>query len=115
MEREKIFSLTNKDFKIDYYRGTGKGGQKRNKTSSACRITHMKTGISASCEDGRSQYQNKMTAFKRLCDNEKFKKWIKIEAMRKIGQLETKEQIEKRINEMLKRDLLNGNIKVEEI
>ncbi len=35
------------DLKIEFYRGSGPGGQHRNKTSSACRITHKITGISA--------------------------------------------------------------------
>ncbi len=53
--------------RIEYYRGSGAGGQKRNKTSSACRITHVPTGLAATCEAGRSQSQNRATAFKKLC------------------------------------------------
>jgi peptide chain release factor 1 len=54
------------DLRIDYYRGSGKGGQKRNKTSSACRITHIPTGHSASAERSRSQAENRRTAFRSL-------------------------------------------------
>lgn len=54
--------------KIEYYRGTGAGGQHRNKTDSACRITHKETGISAKSEDQRSQHQNRKLAFRRLAD-----------------------------------------------
>lgn len=53
--------------RIDFYRGTGAGGQKRNKTSSACRITHTPTGHVASCENHRSQPKNRAEAFRRLC------------------------------------------------
>lgn len=52
--------------RIDFYRGSGAGGQKRNKTSSGCRITHVPTGIATTCEAGRSQFQNRATAFSKL-------------------------------------------------
>lgn len=52
--------------RIEFYRGSGAGGQKRNKTSSACRITHIPTGIATTCEAGRSQSQNRATAFGKL-------------------------------------------------
>lgn len=66
MVRKLIFSLTKKDFRFDYFRAPGKGGQHKNKTDSACRITHIKSGISAISSDQRSQSQNRKTAFERL-------------------------------------------------
>ena len=59
-------SVDKSQLRIEYYRGSGAGGQKRNKTSSACRITHVPTGIATTCEAGRSQSQNRTTAFKKL-------------------------------------------------
>lgn len=53
--------------RIDFFRGSGAGGQKRNKTSSACRITHIPTGHVASCENHRSQLHNRSEAFIKLC------------------------------------------------
>lgn len=54
------------DLRIDFYRGSGAGGQHRNKTDSACRLTHLPTGITAQCEDERSQHLNRAKAFRRL-------------------------------------------------
>jgi len=59
-------NVTKADLRIDYYRPSGPGGQKVNKTSSACRITHIPTGIACSSEETRVQRQNRDTAFRKL-------------------------------------------------
>ena len=56
------------DLRIEYFRGSGKGGQNRNKRDTACRITHKETGLSATAEEHKSQGQNRKAAFKRLAD-----------------------------------------------
>lgn len=60
--------VTKKDLEITYFRGPGPGGQKRNKTSNACRIKHIPTGHTTQAVEHRSQEQNRLAAFKKLTD-----------------------------------------------
>lgn len=73
-------------FGFDTFRAGGKGGQKQNKTESGVRIVHVASGISAEARDGRDQLHNKKKAFERLCEKPEFKKWLKVETAKQLGQ-----------------------------
>lgn len=103
---EILFSVTANDCRWDYFRGTGKGGQKRNKTSSGVRCTHKDSGAVGVSDDTRSQHQNKRIAFQRMAETAAFNAWHKMECARRMGKAA---QIEDAVNEAMRPQ----NIRVE--
>lgn len=59
-------SVRKADLKITYYRGSGPGGQNKNKRDTACRMKHLPTGITVTAQEMRTQGQNRKIAFGRL-------------------------------------------------
>lgn len=57
-----------KDFKVEWYSGTGAGGQHRNKHQNCCRITHIATGLKAQSTEHKDRPSNQKQAFTKLAN-----------------------------------------------
>jgi peptide chain release factor 1 len=86
------------DVKLDFYHSRGAGGQNVNKVATAVRITHLPTGIVATCQDERSQLRNRMKAMSvlraRLLDRERRKQEAEVTQLRR-SQVGTGDRAEK--------------------
>ena len=102
MKNELIISIGAGDCVFDYMRGTGPGGQKRNKTESKVRCTHKGSGAVAESDETRSQHENKKKAFGKMARSETFQKWLKLEVARRQGVLH---DIEEKVEAMMKREI----------
>jgi len=99
-EAEEVdIKLDDKDLRFDVYRSQGSGGQSVNTTDSACRVTHIPTGLAVACQQEKSQHKNKATALKllrsRLYDMERAAKDAERAANRKtqVGSGDRSERI----------------------
>lgn len=104
--KKLLFSVTAADCDWSYTKGTGAGGQKRNKTSSAVHCTHRASRAAGYSEASRSQLDNKRDAFLKMVSTDIFKKWHKLECMRRNGVLQ---EIERHVDDLMK----PHNLKIE--
>lgn len=104
--KELLFSITKKDFKIDYFSGTGAGGQHRNKHQNCVRIQHIESGAIATGQSSRSRKANMKEAFNGIVEHPKFKIWHS----RRIRESLTNETIE----EIVVKQIETKNLRIEE-
>jgi protein subunit release factor A len=103
--KKLLFSVTKKDFKIDYFSGTGAGGQHRNKHQNCVRIHHAESGAMVTGQSNRERQSNMREAFNSLVKNPKFKVWMN----KRIYEVIDGKKIEEKVDELMKPE----NIRIE--
>ncbi|NBP57982.1 peptide chain release factor-like protein [bacterium] len=98
---EPLFSVTRTDCEWSYTRGTGAGGQKRNKTSSAVHCHHRPSGAHGYSEASRSQLENRQDAFRKMAESTQFQVWARKEMMKRTGEaLEIERWLERELTKI---------------
>lgn len=109
-QKELFFSVTAKDCDFQATKGSGPGGQHRNKVETAIRCIHKPSGAVGYACDEKSQHRNKRLAFGRMARSKKFQDWLRMEIARKTGELA---DIEKRVEASMSSNNLKIEIKSE--
>lgn len=86
--KQKLFTVTANDCVWNYYRGSGPGGQKKNKTSNCARVVHEPSGAIGKGEQGRSQLENRQIAWKQMANSPAFQAWCRNRAYEISGDSE---------------------------
>lgn len=80
MSREHLFSVTLNDCKVETFTVGGRGGSGKDTSNTGVRITHPPSGAVGLGTETRNQHQNKKTAWRRMGESEKFRKWVRLRA-----------------------------------
>jgi len=102
MKKRLLFTIEKKDFDINYFSGSGPGGQHRNKHKNCVRLKHKDSGAIAIGQSHRSRRQNLKEALHNIIKNGKFKMWHSSKVKEKLDGI----TIEEKVNEMMKAENL---------
>lgn len=113
--RKLLFSTTIADCDVETFRGSGPGGQNRNKVASGVRIRHRESGAVGKATEHRSQHQNKKEAWKRMCETKTFQAWARTKAAKLQGVKSTEQRVEEALApHNIKTEVLTSEQKWEE-
>jgi protein subunit release factor A len=108
--KEKLFSVTIKDCRVECIASTGgAGGQNKNRRHTAVRITHPPSGAVGYSADERDQLRNKVAAFRRMAESKQFQAWTK----RMAAELITGKSVEQRVDEAMSPENLRTEVRKE--
>lgn len=93
--KTKMFSVTAADCRWDVFRGSGDGGQKKQKTSSGVRCVHEASGAEGKATDSRHQHVNRKSAFERMVATPEFQSWLKLKIEAGLGHVLIEETTDK--------------------
>ena len=97
MRRELLVSITKKDFDVQWFSGSGAGGQYRNKHQNCVRLRHKDSAVTVTGQSYRNRIANLKEAFNNLTKHPKFKIWFSM----KVNEATTKKTIEQRVDEAM--------------
>lgn len=103
--RELLYSITEKDFELQWFSGTGAGGQHRNKHQNCVRLHHKNSGARATGQSHKERRANRDEAFLGIVNSVKFKMW----QHQKLEEIRTGQTIKQRIKKMMSPE----NLKIE--
>lgn len=97
--RELLFSVTKDDLEVDWFSGTGCGGQYRNKHQNCCRIRHKDSGAIATGQSQRDRPSNLKEAMENLVKTPAFQSWVKVKTSEVTGE---QAEIEAKVEEAMR-------------
>ena len=103
--RTPVLTIRRDDFQVDWFSGSGAGGQHRNKHHNCCRITHPPSGVVGVGQDHSDRPSNQRDAFRRLAGNPKFVTWVRVASARAAGIPDPEETVDEMMN--------NDQVKIE--
>lgn len=105
IKKELLFSITKKDFYVEYFSGTGAGGQHRNKHQNCVRLHHLESRAIGTGQSSRKRSSNMREAISSLLKSPRFKIWHSA----KVQEILTGKSLDEKIEDMMH----PNNLKVE--